>query len=151
VRVVFGAGEKNRTIVLTMANELLPPKPITPPKKEEREEDTHAHGLPAATYVFGAIGIAALGSFGYFAYRGSSDADHLKSTCVPGCNTSDVNAVHTKLLIADVSLGVGLVSLAAATYFALTHAHQAPPQAQAWEVRAAPHAHGARGELVIRF
>jgi hypothetical protein len=157
VRVVFGSGEKNRTIVLTLANAPEAPRPkadttallsgdaapVTPPPR----------GLPAATYVFGAVGLVALGSFGYFAVRGKSDADHLRATCVPGCETSDVDAVHTKLLVADVSLGVGIVSLAAATFFALARGRANPKAASsAWELHAGPRgATGGLGELVVRF
>jgi len=159
VRVVFGSGEKNRTIVLTLANAPEAPKapPVAPPKPATAPEPPPApsRGLPAATYVFGAVGLVALGSFGYFGLRGKSDADHLRSTCVPGCDTSDVDAVHTKLLVADVSLGVGLVSLAAATFFALSRGRPSPSPASAWELRAVPRATagsaGAMGEIVVRF
>jgi hypothetical protein len=109
--------------------------------------------------VFGGLGVAAFGVFAYFGLRGMSDASHLKDTCVPGCATSDVDAVHTKLVIADVGLAVGVVSLAAATFFAL-HGSSAAP-ARSWEVRVAPrlgegkggHATvgGAGGEVVVRF
>jgi hypothetical protein len=158
VRVVFGSGEKNRTIVLTMANAPAPPKPKgaeTPATAPPPAAPQPSRGLPAATYVFGAVGLVALGSFGYFAIRGKSDADHLRSTCVPGCETSDVNAVHTKLLAADVSLGVGVVSLAAATFFALTRGRPSPTtpaSGSAWELRVAPRgAAGGTGEIVVRF
>ena len=150
LRVVFGSGEKNRTIVVTMTRAPEPPKevvkaPIAPPPE--------SRGLPAATYVFGTLGIVALGSFGYFGVRGKSDADHLRATCVPGCAPADVSAVHTKLLIADVSLGVGIVSLVAATWFALHRgATSAPTTAwNAWELGAAPTNGGAHGELRVRF
>jgi hypothetical protein len=163
VRVVFGSGEKNRTIVLTLASAPEAPKAPgsatahattapTPP-----DTPAPARGLPAATYVFGAVGLVALGSFGYFALRGKSDADHLRSTCVPGCETSDVSAVHTKLLAADVSLGIGIASLGAAAFFALTRGRSGPTgpasaSASTWEVRAAPRGMtGGTGELVVRF
>jgi hypothetical protein len=181
VRVVFGAGEKNRTIVVTMTDAPAPPKAATTaaggggpsnglggggggePNGASREGISSAsHGLPAASYVFGAIGIAALGSYAYFGLRGMLDADHLRTTCVPGCNHSDVVAVHTKLVVADVSLGVGIVSLAAATWFALqhrppaNHAAGAPGAASAagapsWELHAMPRAGGASAHIVVRF
>jgi len=153
LRVVFGSGEKNRTIVVTMASAPDAPKKVVEAPTAPPSPSGPSRGLPAATYVFGTLGIVALGSFGYFAVRGKTDADHLRATCVPGCAPGDVSAVRTKLLVADVSLGVGLVSLVAATWFALRHgaSSSSSPEASAWELRAAPSNGGARGELFVRF
>jgi hypothetical protein len=105
--------------------------------------------LPAASWLLGGVGVAAMGVFGYFGVRGMLDADHLRSTCVPACSSSDVADVHTKLVVADVALGVGVVSLVAATWFAVS-ALSAPRRAS-WEVRVAPRVGGASGGLFVRF
>ena len=138
-----------------MVTMTVAPEPVKPPPPPPPPPVQVSHGLPAATYFFGGLGIVALGSFGYFGYRGKTDADHLRSTCVPGCTPSDVSAVHTKLLVADVSLGVGIVSLLAATFFALHRSASSNPAAASiddrWDFRVGPSEGGARGELLLRF
>ena len=70
-------------------------------------------------WIFAGVGVVALGSFAYFGLRGRSQLDDLESTCAPRCDPSDRDAVHTKLLIADVSLGVAVVSFGVATWLFL--------------------------------
>lgn len=131
IDVVLRAGEKNRPIVAAMA----PPAPPAPPAPSPPQasapthspfapvpapEPDHAgHGLPLGTWVLGGVGVVALGAFGYFAWQGKHDADGLRSTCAPGCAPADVTAVRTKLTVADVALGVAVVSLAAATWIGI--------------------------------
>jgi hypothetical protein len=162
-RVVLAAGEKNRTINVTFSSPRLAPAPAAPvpvptaapppsnpsaPPAPVAQEST-GHGLPAISYLLGGIGVASLGVFGYFGVRGMMDADHLRSTCVPACQPADVADVHTKLVVADVALGVGVVSLAVATWFAV-RALSAPGRASV-EVRVAPRIGGASGGLVVLF
>jgi hypothetical protein len=128
-QIVLSTGEKNRVVnvasALVRPAKSLPPSPS--PSFDARParstsvpiDKTTADGrrLPLATYLFGGAGIAALGVFGYFGIRGMADADHLRQTCAPDCSHADVNAVHARLVVADVALGVGVVSLAAASFF----------------------------------
>jgi hypothetical protein len=76
-------------------------------------------------WVFGGVSAVALESFGYFAIKGQSDYSDLNDRCAPACSKSDSDAVKTKFLIADISLGVALVAAGAATYFYLS-----PPSAK---------------------
>ena len=66
--------------------------------------------------MLGGIGVVALGAFGFFGATGLSDANTLRGTCAPGCTDSQVQAVRARLIAADVGLGVGVLSLAAATW-----------------------------------
>jgi hypothetical protein len=161
-RFLLPAGDKNHTINVTFARpkpasplvvppptqEVPVPKPL-PPSGETQPPEQSSRGVPAGSYVLGAIGVGALGVFGYFGIRGMLDADHLKQTCVPACQTSDVDAVRTKLLIADIALGAGVVSLAAATWFAVRGL--SAPSRSSWDVRVAPRVGGATGSVVVRF
>jgi hypothetical protein len=126
--VVLRAGEKNRPIMAALAPPTLPPPQqgaptrVAPPlalSPSPEPQTSEHHGLPAGTYVLGGVGVAALGVFGYFAWRGKTDADGLRSGCAPGCSPSDVSAVRTKLGVADVALGLAVVSLAAATWIGI--------------------------------
>jgi hypothetical protein len=170
-RVLLAAGERNRTINITFALPnlhppavagSLPPSPIAPATASEPSaEPPRRRGLPVLTFVLGGVGVAAFGVFAYFGIRGAADADHLRSTCVPACQPSDVDAVHTKLVIADVALGVGLVSLVAATWIGV-HALTSSPSptsggrasalgGASWEVQVTPRSGGALGGLLLRF
>jgi hypothetical protein len=72
--------------------------------------------------VLGGIGIAGLTSFTIFAIKGSSDVAELRDGCgkTNSCTEGQVAPVHRELVAADVSLAVGLVSLAGALYFYLS-------------------------------
>jgi hypothetical protein len=64
--------------------------------------------------VVGSVGVLALGSFAFFGISGKSDVDDLQQ-CKPKCKEDDVSSARTKLIIADISLGVGVVSLIGAS------------------------------------
>jgi hypothetical protein len=112
-RVLVRVGEKNRRVAVSFA------EPETAPVPGPAQVDPGPKGLDKRTvsYVLGGVGALALGSFVLFAVTGSSDENDLERRCKPNCPESDVDAVRTKYLIADVSLGVGLVALGAGSYF----------------------------------
>ena len=66
--------------------------------------------------MLGGAGIAALGSFAFFAASGRSRESELQKSCKPHCSDADARSVKTKYLIADVSLLAGLGLLGAGTY-----------------------------------
>ncbi len=70
-------------------------------------------------YVFTGIGVVGLGAFGFFALTGKSDEDGLACAPTKTCTDDELDPIKQKYLIADISLGVGLVSLGVATYFFL--------------------------------
>lgn len=102
------AGEQHRRVVALLPR---PPRSAEGPSLAPRSS-----GPPVSAVLLGVVGAAALGSFAYFGLTGRSDVDHLRSTCAPRCASGDVDAARTRLRVADVSLGVGVVSLAAATW-----------------------------------
>jgi hypothetical protein len=72
--------------------------------------------VPVATWILGGVGVVALGSFAFFAVSGKSKENDLKDHCAPNCPDADVNVMDHRYLAADISLGVGIVSLGVATY-----------------------------------
>ena len=70
--------------------------------------------LPA--YILGGVAGVGAASFGYFGLRGRAGNAQLER-CKPYCDAADVQSVRTKYLVADVSLGVSLLSLAGAVYW----------------------------------
>jgi hypothetical protein len=119
--VVLREGDKNRLV----SADLRRPSPAAlapPPTKEpERSQAEHpASGVPLPTWIFGAVGVVALGSFAYFGLNALDQSSTLRETCAPSCDPSDVSAIKTKNVISGLSLGVGLLSLGAAVYWLLT-------------------------------
>jgi len=68
----------------------------------------HTPAVPAA------ISLLALTSGAYFGLRGLSEAAELKRSCAPNCDADRVSAVRTRLMIADVSMVIGIGSAALA-------------------------------------
>lgn len=106
--VLIGAGQKGRNISVTFPGKEPPPPP--PPSQ----------GSITPALVIGGLGVVALGSFAFFGLSGRSDYDDLvQRNCKPNCEQSAVDKVRTKLIVADISLGVGVVALGVATYMIL--------------------------------
>jgi hypothetical protein len=85
------------------------PGPV--PREEPRLRLTR--GAVAAAAVLGGVAVTGGVLFAYLAATAKSDADHLRATCAPGCNPADVNAIRTRLIGANVLVGVGIASAAA--------------------------------------
>jgi hypothetical protein len=83
----------------------LAAKPAPPPPVMRRP-------VPVVVYVVGGIAVAGGAGFAGFGLVGSAQRSRLESRCSPRCQDSAVDGVHRNLLIADVSLGVGLAALA---------------------------------------
>lgn len=115
-RVLVGEGEKNKKVVADYAA-LLPKKVVEEPHGA-RETPKKAE-IPVISWVAGGVAVVALGSFTVFALTGKSKESDLASSCSPRCTDDEVSGPKTSYLIADVSLGVGIVAAAVAIYFAL--------------------------------
>jgi hypothetical protein len=111
-RIIVRQGEKNRVIQVVIG----PPSMSTAPTPRSGPA-----GVPLAAWVLGGVGVVALGSFAVFGLVGQSDRNSLEHSCVPTetCNPSAVTSMRTNLIVADVSLGVGIASAGGAVYFAL--------------------------------
>ncbi len=115
--VIIGAGQKNRNVTVTFVGGAagagaVPAGPTGP--------ETTKEGSIVPALVVGGIGVLALGSFAIFGLGGKSDVSDLENTCKPHCAEADVDKARTKLIIADISLGVGIVALGVATYLFVT-------------------------------
>jgi hypothetical protein len=113
-RVVVARGEHNRLIAVELAP-LRPPEPpggaASAPRTDATERSLLVPGIFAGVGVLGLSGFAAFGGWGY------ADESRLAESCRNRCSRSDVSSVRTKYVLADVSLGVGVVGLALGTYF----------------------------------
>ncbi len=114
--IVVRAGEKNRPVDVTLVAPVVaivapPPPPVVAPEERAGFRFPWPAGVFLGVAVAGFVGTAALVAVA------SSDAGNLRQTCAPDCATSDVDAAHTKLIAANVTLGVGIGSLALAAIF----------------------------------
>jgi hypothetical protein len=143
-KLVIHQGERNRsvTVVLSTGQEA----PVSPTSARTVAPEP-SKTLPVVATAVGALG---LGSFAYFGLTGRAEVGRLRTQCAPQCAQSDVNAAHTKLLIADASLGVGIVSLGIATWLFLAHGQADGKQPKAL-VSVQPTAKGGAAELWVRF
>jgi len=94
------------------------------------------------TFVAAGVGVLALSSFAYFGLTASSDASNLRESCAPHCRVEDVDSVRTKLVVANVSLGVGIVALGVAGALWLAEGSSAPRAASTFRFDVAPAPHG---------
>jgi hypothetical protein len=93
-----------------------PPAPVDAPAPKAAPP---SRPVPPLSYVFGAVALAGVAGFAGFGLSGLEDYNSLDSSCRPGCPSSDVDSVRTKLILADVSLGVAVASAVTATIFYL--------------------------------
>jgi hypothetical protein len=75
-------------------------------------------GRSVAPYIATGIGLAGLGSYALLTYWGRKDNDMLVK-CKPDCLQTSVDHVHRLYLAANISLGVGVAALGAATWLFL--------------------------------
>ncbi len=149
-KVVIREGERNRPIAVTLGEKPAPPPPpavVAPPKEPEKLEPTRT--IPTATWVFGAVSLVGFAGFAYFGLSGRADKQHLLDTCAPYCDKDQENPASTKFIFADISLGVGVVSLGLATVFALTSRDE--PKKTAVRVDVVPLASGGAAMIAGSF
>ena len=108
--VLASEGVKDRRIEV----EFAPPLPTAAQLAAHSEPKPFR--LERSDYVFGGIALAGFATLAYFGGTGLYDANHLEDTCMSHCSPSDVDAVRTKLVIADIEMAVGLVALAVGLY-----------------------------------
>jgi hypothetical protein len=126
--VILGAGQKFRSVSVVFGGASGTPTAAPPPA------GGGGRGSLVPALVVGGIGVVAIGSFAFFGLSGSGAVNDLKK-CKPNCATSDVDSARTKLIVADISLGVGVVALGVATYMLITR-----PKLDGAELKTGAHA-----------
>ncbi|MBS2015018.1 MAG: hypothetical protein JST00_19155 [Deltaproteobacteria bacterium] len=115
--VVARVGEKlRRVVVVVRSPKAKPPPAVVAPdaRPTQASEGSRSLALPITFTALGAVGLGAAIGVGVAA---KSESNDLRATCSPRCSDDQIGAVETKLLVSDIALGVGIASLAVATYF----------------------------------
>jgi hypothetical protein len=138
-QVVVGEGEKQRVLAV----QFRPLEPKAPNPKLESPIPAGDHPskvVRVVPYVLGGVGLVALGSFAYFGIKGRTESSDLAAGCgaTKSCSEAQVDPLKQHLLVADISLGVSLVSLGVAPWMFLSRAPTAPKQNAAVQVGAGP-------------
>jgi hypothetical protein len=119
--IVVAQGQKNVAVAADFRAVRAEPEP---PPQDSRS-------IPAASFVFGALGVVALGSFAYFGLTGKS-----KQSCQPYCSQDEADSMRRSYLAADLSLGVAVLSLGAAIWIALDEASGESSARPGWRLGA---------------
>ncbi len=140
-RVVLVAGEKNRVVqVRFVASPATSPPP--PPEPNAMAEAAPLSRVPSAAWIFAGLAVASFASETYFGLSGlgqyNRDTGTGPNSCAGHCPASEKSSIQTQFAIADVSLGVGVVSAGLAVYFFLRPRPSATPPATAIDVSGRP-------------
>lgn len=143
-KLLLAAGEKSRLIELRVPAPAV--ETVAPPKEPA---PAAARSIPTGAWVLGGVGLVGLGSFGFFAYSAKQELNQLNDTCAPSCAESKSDVGRQNALIADISLGVGVVALAGAVTWAVLGSK--PDDTAQARLLVAPTPHGGYAGLSGRF
>jgi len=131
--LVAHEGDKNRSIAVKFpkkGGDEAPPKatPEPPPADSTPKTVTTARPVPASAWLLAGVGVIGLAGFVTFGSMGNSKKSDLDARgCKPDCPSADVDAAKRDYLIADVALGVGVISLGVAAVLVLTRGEETVP------------------------
>jgi hypothetical protein len=107
--------------------------------------------VPTLSWVLGGVGVAGGAGFLVFGLSSRSLEHDLERSCAPLCTNEQIDRVRQRSLIANVSLGVGLASLAsAAALYLLSEPEEATAEPPVVELGLVPLAGGALGNVQLR-
>lgn len=66
------------------------------------------------------VGVIGIATYTWLGLAARSEEDELQSTCKPACSRGRVDALEKRYLLANVSIGVGVAALGAATWLLLS-------------------------------
>ena len=116
--IVLAEGERGRIVTFHFgALESTAAATTTTPTTTRETPPEAVRSIQPLSWVSLGVSVVALSSFAYFGLSGRHDLDAIRATgCAPHCEQGPVDDAKKKLLVADLSLVVGVVSLGVATW-----------------------------------
>jgi hypothetical protein len=111
--IVIQEHEKNRVITAKIAT---PPQASVATRTNTVEVTPRS---PVLGYALLGVGVAGGAVFGVLAASGQHDVNEMRNSCAPGCEQSRVDSAKTKIIVANVSLGVGIIAAGVGTFMLL--------------------------------
>ena len=153
--VVIAQAMKDRVITVSFGADPAAPVPGTGPAPNPGPDRPADRGQPVAAYILGGLSLAAFASFAAFGVVGKNEADELNARCeMEGevCTEDEIDSARTKLIVADVSLGVGIGLFAVGLGLFIYHfASEPDTDATAVRVDFGPTQGGAAGMVTVPF
>jgi hypothetical protein len=111
-------GEKNRLIHIRFAREQPPAQATRGPMSDAGSPSvpTASRPIPISTYLLGGGALLAFATSTSLVVSALSARSQARDTCAPFCNSEDREAIESRLLIADISAGVGAILTGFALY-----------------------------------
>lgn len=154
----FHVDDQSSSIVDIPALEDAPAVVAPPPPSTDTtlpDEHSGSNGKRTAGYIVGGAGVVALGVGVFFGIKTLSLASDVKSECPNGpCSSQDGidknSSAHTDALVSDITLGVGVVAIAAGAYLILTSKSSESSHA-AFRITPSASPHGGGAAIVGTF
>lgn len=133
-----------------------PSPPPSVPRNVQAAPDEDSPSRPVWPWLAASVAVVGAGGFAYFGITGQAEANDLRASCGANksCSEREVDAVRERLTVADVSLGVGLVSAGVAIWGFLSApaaAVEADASSQALPLRKVPVLTGHDNTVVARW
>jgi len=134
---------------------VTPPPVVGEPHHDEAPADNGSTKRTVG-YIVGGAGIVAIGVGAYFGVRTLSLASDVSSACPNGpCTSPDAidknSTAHTDALISDITIGVGVVAIAAGVYLILTSKPSHEANHSAFQIVPTGSLHGGGAALEANF
>ncbi len=109
--IVAHVGDRDRPVEAKLVAGALPVAPAAAPGGPA--SDSHFR-FPVFAGVSLGVSAASFVAMGVLVGTTASDVDHLRSTCAGSCSQSDVSSANTRIVAANVMMGLGIVAAGAA-------------------------------------
>lgn len=112
-KIVIRPAEKNRIVELAFEAP-KPATPVPPPPPPRPNDEPSGFRIPILGWVGAGVAVVGVGMTALFAIQANDDEDRLRGTCAPSCPSSERDSIDSKLLLANVGLGVSVVGVGVA-------------------------------------
>jgi hypothetical protein len=138
-QVVVHAGERARLVEVRIGPRSLG-SPLSSASHDGESPSKSGFRFPLFAAVSLGVGAASFLTMGVLVGTTASDVDHLRATCAGSCSSSEVDSANTRIVVANVMMGVGIaaVALGAASLVVVNVGHGDERPQQAWVIRGGP-------------